>query len=393
MNATLVQRVRQNPLLSLLCLALLLLPVTNSVGQIPLYLASLAWCVHSLRNKPLLHRQTLFFISLYALILLATLLYGARPGLTMEKMNRLLLFPLIFVVPSAIQCGGRSKENLRQLFLSAVCGAAIMAVYDMVRIPLEMRNGTPFFHTGNMTSPQLYMVALFLLLAVRAETQSPRRFFFLLLCLLCVAGLLMHNKRGVWLAAILVLPVWTLWSRQWKTLVFMGLIGLLALCLPTVRERLGQLQEVVNPQHGGRMVLWREVAPRLIPKYPYGMGYNASRHEDFREVLPREIHLEPGLKHLHSNPLQIRLETGWHGIIFWGCWMLSLLLNGFRKAPSGLRLLRGGAACAFLALLLNGLVEYNFGTSEIFMVYMILIGILTHFRTVSPEPERQTTPA
>jgi len=393
MNNPLAQRFRQNPLLGLLCLALLLLPVTNSLGQIPLYLASVLWSVKSFRNKPAMNRTTLLFVGFYALIIIATLFYGVRPALTLDKLNRLLLFPLVFVLPCAIRKDASPKENLGMLFLAAACGAAIMAVYDMIRIPLEMRAGTPFFHTGSMVSPQLYMVALFLLLALRAEKQSPNRPVFILFCLLCVAGMFLYNKRGVWLACLLVLPVWTLWSRQWKTMVFMALLGSLALSLPSVRGRLADLREVVNPQHGGRMVLWREVAPRLIPKHPFGMGYNASRPEDFREVLPRKIHIEPGLKHLHSNPLQIRLETGWHGLIFWALWMLHTLTRGFRKEPRDLRLFRGGAACAFLALLLNGMVEYNFGTSEILMVYLILIGTLSYFQSHPPEPPRDITPA
>lgn len=411
MNTTLRQRLQANPMLGLLCLALLLLPVTNSAGQIPLYMASMMWLVQAFRRREKVDRIPLMFLLIYACIILATLFYGVRPAYTVSKLNRLLLFPLVFAVPCALKRGPGPRENLSALLLAAVIGMSLMAVYDLVRMPLEIREqvaalhhesetepsaealrktvSRALFHAGNMASPQLYMIAFFFLLGLKSETGSPKTKWFLLLCILSIAGLLLHNKRGVWIATMLIFPVWTLWSRQWKNIPVMMLVALFALALPSVRERLTDLRDVVNVEHGSRMVLWTEVAPRLYQLHPFGMGYNGSRFEDFREVLPRGTHLEIGLTHLHSNPLQILLELGWHGLIIWILWMIYYLRKAIRPLPRELRLLRGSVACAFLALLVNGLVEYNFGTSSIFMMYMVLFGILESF---SPNTRHECIP-
>lgn len=371
-------------LIDLLCLGFILLPVSNSVGQVPLYIAGVWGLIAACRGQVHLKRPEILLAALFALILVLSTFTSVRPGNSLSKLNRLLLFPILIAVPCACRIPD-PRTQLLKLFKAAVLGVVLLALYDLVRIPLEVRAGTPLFHTGNMTAPQVYMIVLFLLLGLRAESGRPGRATLLLLIVLIAAGILLHNKRGVWLATLITLPVWTLWSRQWKTLLGMVLICTLAFSLPFVRERLHNVRDNLSPRHGGRYTLWEAVAPRLISQYPFGMGFNASEHEDFRAIidqvnadLPRNAryHLEDRLRHLHNNLLQIRLELGLHGVIVWSLWMLYALWLAFRPAPRELRLLRGAIACALLALLLNGIVEYNFGNSEIFMNYLMLFGML-----------------
>jgi O-antigen ligase len=127
------------------------------------------------------------------------------------------------------------------------------------------------------------------------------------------------------------------------------------------------------------------------------MGYNGSSYAEFREVLPRKYHLEVGLRHLHNNFLQIRLELGPHGLLLWSLWMLAMLRNGFRAAPGAPRpdFLRLSALTALVGLLLNGLVEYNFGDSEILMLYLALFGLLDapHLKDPSAALAKEPTPA
>jgi len=204
------------------------------------------------------------------------------------------------------------------------------------------------------------------------------RWFWFCLPLL-LSGFLLHQKRGVWLAGLVTIGLWTLWMRHWKTLISMVLLAAVAVSLPFVQVRLHRLQEVIDPNHGGRSTLWVEVAPRLLPQYPWGMGYNSSKYEDFREAIPDEVHLEEGLRHLHNNLLQIRLELGWHGVLLWSVWMGSVCWTAFRRKPTADAALRHTVGFALLALLLNGMVEYNFGDSEILKCYLVLFGLIDVF--------------
>ena len=91
--------------------------------------------------------------------------------------------------------------------------------------------------------------------------------------------------------------------------------------------------------------------------------------------------IQPKLNHLHNNDLQLRLELGWAGVAAWLAWMLTglgVMWLTFRRAvrhatpDAGLAY---GLLGGFLALQLNGLVEYNFGDAEIFMLFNLLLGL------------------
>lgn len=377
---------RAEPLLACMCLGLLFLPLSNAVGQVPLYLVSVAGTVSLIRRRERVNKRSLLFLAGFALLILSGFFYAVRVENIADKLNRLLLFPLVLVVPSVLSRDGKPEDRLQVAVLSLLAGTALLGLYDLVRIPLEVSRGARLFDTGHMVPPQMYMTAFFLLLGLGAHAGKPGKPWFFLLLVLFVAGMLLHNKRGVWLAAIMGFGVWVLWSRKWKLLAGGLVIVACAMALPSVRARVMDLRDVVQPQHGGRMVLWNVVAPAVFEQYPWGMGYSGSEHEDFRAVidevnagLPRRehVHLEDRLRHLHNNFLQIRLEMGPHGLLWWTAWMAAALWAAFRPNPAkhDARLLRGGIACAFLALHLNGLVEFNFGASKPLMMFLLLLGM------------------
>jgi O-antigen ligase len=385
---------KHDPLLALVRAGLWILPLSNAIGQVPIYLASLLWLVEAVRGKRPVPRATTIFIVLYALVIGIGLFFAAHPQTGLSKLNRFLFFPFA----AAVACAGAKRENWARISFSLVGGVALLGLKDLVRFPYEMIvHERGLFELGSMTSPQVYMIGLCLLLGLRAaEPEKGRRIFWPLL-LLFAAGLLLHNKRGVWLACAGAIGFWTLASRQWKVLLGLVLAVALALCIPKVRERIGQIRETLSDTHGSRVTLWKHVAPPLFERYPWGMGYNGSSYAEFREVLPRKYHLEVGLRHLHNNFLQIRLELGPHGLLLWTLWMLAMLRNGFRSPPGAPRpdFLRLSALTALVGLLLNGLVEYNFGDSEILMLYLALFGLLDapHLKDPSAALAKEPTPA
>jgi hypothetical protein len=393
--------IKNDPLFAALCLSMIFLPLSNALGQGPLYAASVFGAVAMMRYRAPVRKGSFIFVAGFALLILSGLLYAVRVENVVDKLNRLLLFPLVFVVPFVLRRHGDPSAKTRSLLWSFVAGTVLLGVYDLVRIPLEVRQGTALFDTGHMVPPQVYMTAFFLLLGVGPPARKHGKLFFVLLLALFVAGMLLHNKRGVWLACLLAFGLWVFLSRQWKMLAGGVLLIVFASLLPSVRVRMKELRDVVQPTHGGRMVLWNVVAPELFEQYPWGMGYSVSEHQDFRAVidavnatLPRSewVHLEDRLSHLHNNFLQIRLEMGLHGLIWWALWMAFVLWTAFRNGPKDdpSAPLRAGVACAFLALLLNGLVEYNFGASKPLMIYLVLMGLIDTHR--SPEKGTASEP-
>ncbi len=388
---------KEAPMLMLISLGLLILPVSNSIGQIPLYAAGLMWLIQFFRRKTSGNRLTWIMLAGWMVLILISLNYAVHPEMGIRKLSRFLIFPLTGAVAAACVAGQDVQKRALCLCKSLVLGVSLLGVYDLFHFPYEVfKLGVKFEDVGDMTSPQFYLVGIMLWLGiVSLDREQVKRIWWGCFPFLLV-GLLMHQKRGVWLATMVTVGIWTLWSRKWKTLLALVLMAGVALCFPFVQVRLEKLKDVIQPTHGGRMVLWTEVAPRVFEKYPWGMGYNGSKYEDFSAVLesaPTHIHMEEGLRHLHNNFLQIRLELGWPGVLWWSLWMGLIYYKAFRRGPPEVVVLRGAVAFAFMGLFLNGLVEYNFGDSEVLKVYLVLFGLIDAFQPAikSSEPTKRHT--
>ena len=81
---------------------------------------------------------------------------------------------------------------------------------------------------------------------------------------------------------------------------------------------------------------------------------------------------------MHNNLLQVTLETGLPGSIAWSIWMITAFVVMARRLDGRERSMRArlnvGVLCAFAGLMLNGAVEYNFGDTEILMLFSFLMG-------------------
>jgi O-antigen ligase len=85
--------------------------------------------------------------------------------------------------------------------------------------------------------------------------------------------------------------------------------------------------------------------------------------------------------HLHSTPLQIAFERGLPALFVWAAWLFvyarSLLRALRRKTPEGWveRGLLLGALGGLAGFVAGGLVHYNFGDSEVVMVFYFIMGL------------------
>lgn len=333
----------------------------------------------------------------FAAVALLSLAWSVRPGQTLAKMDRMLLLSVLFALPWLVNQarGATGPDLVGRLALCFVLGSSVQAALDLVTIPwsyhqalqqhealrlageLPARARAPsLFDQGNMRDPQMYMVALSLLLGWILYRRSTvgLRWWWMAAALNAVAFIL-HFKRGAWLAFLLSAAVLALVARRRRVVAFLVLAVLAALAIPQVRERLDLLRDEVRMKTGGRYALWTGVAPRMLEDYPWGMGWKAARHEDFMKY---GVRIQPKLNHLHNNALQLRLELGWPGILAWAVWMgagFVLMWKSYRASRGPPAAWAYGILGGFLALHLNGLVEYNFGDAEIFMLFTLLLGL------------------
>lgn len=361
----------------LLCGYAFFMPVSIS-GAEPLAFASLAlWLILLARGTTLPGAPSPYRwpIAIFLASLLLASLLGVNPSLSLSKVSRFLLLGVVFIIPSVF-CGSRDVDRLVGFF---VTGAVAKGLYDIVRVPVEVTGGTPLFQTGNMREPQLYAVALCCLLGRLMLRPGPMR-DRAALCALAVtsAGLVLHFKRGAWLAFVFSAIAMALLSGRRRVIAVILLCAACLVALPPVRERIAMTRQEFSLQLKGRYPLWTQAAPGLMKAHPFGMGWKAVRHEDLRA---QTRFVQNKLNHLHSNPLQIAVELGWIGLCAWLGWMAFtfgyMTLNYARaRNKDAVRAAQAiGLLGAFLALMINGLVEYNFGDAEIFMVLCFLMAL------------------
>ena len=82
------------------------------------------------------------------------------------------------------------------------------------------------------------------------------------------------------------------------------------------------------------------------------------------------VHINP---HLHNNLLQIAAERGLPALALWVWFIVALTRDLWKRFAAGQRPLAASALATVVALLVAGLFEYNFGDSEVLMLFLIIV--------------------
>lgn len=323
-----------------------------------------------------------------------SLAWSAHPEMGAGRLHRLLLPGILVAIPVGGRCWAAQGRGpwVGAILAAFLIGAGGKGVSEWFRISQWVSRGNELFHAGTMRDPQMFFAALCVALALLlSSSRRAWRPFLTVLVLVFLSGLLLHGKRGAWLATgVAVAVVLCGMKRARWVVVEVAAIGLM-LAVPLVRERLAAMASLADVGQGGRMALWTEAAPPLLSAFPWGVGWCAVTHASLAE---HTSVLQANLDHLHSTPLQVALEVGWLGLILWLVWMVLAVcgmvrnLEGEGEALG--RVVGVGILAAFVGLLVNGLVEYNFGDTEILMLYCFLMGAAIALREGGPASESAT---
>ncbi|MEP6921910.1 MAG: O-antigen ligase family protein [bacterium] len=231
---------------------------------------------------------------------------------------------------------------------------------------------------------------LILALAVGLFVSLPRkRSWAGISLLIAVAGLatalLLTVTRASWLAALLSSGLILILGTKRKTLLIAG-----ALAIPLVLAGLFVLQQKRNISFFDRQdqsttwreTVWREGTTLLFSKPRHllvGVGMDSIKRRQAEWGLFDHGRLPAG--HMHSNLLQLALERGIPALLAWllllgvyarMLWQLARrpLLDDWIER--GVILGALGGLCGFFA---SGLAHYNWGDSEVVMIFYFIMGL------------------
>jgi O-antigen ligase len=211
-----------------------------------------------------------------------------------------------------------------------------------------------------------------------------------------VLALLLTVTRASWAGLLASAFTVALVGASRRTLLWTA-----ALALPLALAGLFVLQQkrqvgFIDTKEGStswRLLVWREGAQVLLshPRHLLvGTGMDSLKRR-WREWGMFDQGRQPW-GHLHSTPLQIAFERGVPALLVWAAWLFVYGRVLWRLARGGLEgdwVVRGlvlGALGGLVGFLFAGLVHYNFGDSEVVMVFYLIMGLALAAERLAAEP-------
>jgi O-antigen ligase len=234
-----------------------------------------------------------------------------------------------------------------------------------------------------MTLSGELMLVLICLADYLVFASSKRRWLWFLLLSTLSFSLALTMTRSVWIATVTGL-ILLLFMRHFRLRILLiaavsaTLMGLLA--PDSVEKRMKSVINSNDPSNYARTSIWR-AGLRMVEAHPW-LGVGPQRvYRVFYDYHPHpEDRYRSGFfpVHLHNNLLQFAAERGIPCALAW-LWLMVKLASdhwaGFRHPDTTLEM-QSIYAIGFLSvvvLFIAGMFEFNFGDSEVLMIFLFLV--------------------
>jgi hypothetical protein len=244
-------------------------------------------------------------------------------------------------------------------------------------------------------------LALGLLIALNGSLFSRKRILLAVALAAYSLALFFTITRATWLSFLVSASTMIVLGATRRTILIC-----VTLAIPLVIGSLFFLQQkrqvsFIDTADGSttwRMTVWREgfdlltASPRHLA---LGIGMDSIKNHY------REWHLfDDGrlpMGHMHSTPLQIALERGIPSLLAWLVWMFIYLRMLWRRLrQNDLEWLERGVLLGSLGgtigFLTSGLVHYNWGDSEVVMIFYLIMGLSLFVVRINNGQEIQSAP-
>lgn len=369
-------------------------------------------------------------LALYCVFTIVSMFFATNPAAGGDVVRKLTLFLIILLAVNLIASYRHLVWIWRALFIeSAVAGLVAAAQF------VEQYRQTRAEHPGRiyyyMTLTRIHgfmghwmtfggqqmlvfaALAAYMLLARRdpgvgagdgsavnvaanhPPSGRPVEMFWWLIAAIVVLSIVLNFTRGVWIAcgAALVYPV-----ARWRARLLWAL-PVLALAAylggpSLVRDRLESLvHPSADPSVTARFEMW-QVGVAMIRAHPFvGVGPN-NVNEVYLTYLRPGTYEPSWHEHLHDDYLQLAAERGLPCLAVW-LWFMGTLawqILGIRrrlKVEGRPVWIADASLAAWLAFVVEGVFEFNFGTSPVLMVFLFVISVpyaVDGFRRVAEKP-------
>ncbi len=340
-------------------------------------LALLAWIALFLSKKRRVAIPGFFWpLLVYAGWSLLAAAMSADPAASFSDARDLLLILVIPLAAAAFEKREDHKLASAALFLSGLAASGWAIFIFLTRsAPGQRIEG---FMDHYMTQAGLLALFIAFGLALAVFGRGKARLAWAAVLVPAFAALLMTLTRNAWLGvaagACLLLFLW----KPPALLLVPVLAGLLLVAgPPALKSRMLSIFDLRDPSNIARLEYAR-AGIRIVGERPlFGTGPDTVEtvFQDPRFGLGDYAR---GNVHLHNNILQIAAERGLPALLAWLAflgWAFISLTRAFRAPGNPGKALAAGGLAALVVLFVGGLFEYNFGDSEVALLFFLILGL------------------
>jgi putative inorganic carbon (hco3(-)) transporter len=319
-----------------------------------------------------------YFFLAYVIAEILSTIFSYRAAQSFAFSKRILLIGIVYFFATWITTDQMAKRAVAVLLAAATIVACI-GVGKLAFSPPEevVRLGIFQFY---MTTSELMMIALLLLLPFAVHPDTPRRIRAVAILALIPVGICLYATvtRGAYLAVaagIIFIAV----VRNKKLLIPLAVLILLVILFapPYVESRIRSIVDLNHPENASRLMLWK-TGLRIFADHPVvGIG-DIDVHDLY-------VHyMDPGDPavhgHMHNIAMQILVTLGSVGLIAVIAMFVTIVQTEWRIWKRvHTDWFRGsivlGALAVFVGFQVNGLTEWSFGDQEIVILFWITLGL------------------
>jgi O-antigen ligase len=356
-------------------------PVSISGAETAGAVVVLLWIGNALRGRVKL-LWPLFTLPLAIFLVLSALavIFSTNPARSLFNARGLLVFILVPIVPALVN----SLRKAVAVLISLSAGAISTACWGLFQVALGAGGGedgrrlTGFLGHYMTAGAALMLVVIALLAVILLAPERRMKIAAGAAALLPLIALGLTQSRNAYVGlAVGCLVVLFLWRPGVVALLPFALSLAVLLSPPMVRERIFSIANFEDASIRNRFeMLDRGTA--MIADYPiFGAGL-----QQVQALYPRykKSPSSPDVPHLHNNLLQIAAERGIPAAVVW-LWFIAVIFfstAGMARASGiepWLRITVTAACGSVAALFSAGMFEFNFGDTEVIILFLLIIAI------------------
>ena len=351
-----------------------------AAAQILLLMSLVCWAVVLIVRRERFEAPRFFWaLAAYAGVTLISAAFSTDPATSLVDCKQLVLF---LIVPAAYRFLGGSRG--RTLVTVVLTCAAISAAFGVIQYGIlhyDNLGQRPQGTLGHwMTYSGLLMIVIGIAVARVLFDVSDRMWALMVLPALAVAVAVTFTRGAAVGACAAVALLFTL--KDFRLLAILPIVAAVVIVMAPgqIAKRYASMFNMNDPTVVDRVTMLH-IGERMIAAHPLlGVGPNMvqRRYTEYRGSDPIAgpdgvVHINP---HLHNDALQIAAERGLPALAVWLGFLVITVRDLWRRFASGAqRPLAAAALATIVALLTAGLFEYNFGDSEVLMLFLLIITI------------------